>query len=158
MIRSGSGEDGPTTSRSSISQPSRDAQHAVFRPADAVETPNAGTGAGEPDRSTVLALSRQALTPARTKASADNLCSSGGYELIAAQGEARVSLYASGSEVEIAVAAQKALAGRASRRGWCRYPRWNCCWRSRRTGARRSSAMPRSRSRSRQRCGSAGTR
>jgi transketolase len=61
---------------------------------------------------TVLALSRQNLPPVRTKASADNLCSQGGYELIAAQGEARVSLYASGSEIEIAVAAQKELAGR----------------------------------------------
>src|SRR6202022_4256733 len=45
-------------------------------------------------------------------ANSDNLCSHGGYELVAAQGEARVSLYASGSEVEIAVAAQKELAGR----------------------------------------------
>jgi transketolase len=60
----------------------------------------------------VLALSRQNLTPVRTTAHADNLCSHGGYELVAAQGEARVSLYASGSEVEIAVAAQKELAGR----------------------------------------------
>jgi transketolase len=48
----------------------------------------------------------------RTTAHADNLCSHGGYELVAAQGEARVSLYASGSEVEIAVAAQKELSGR----------------------------------------------
>ena len=36
----------------------------------------------------------------------------GGYELVAAQGEAKVSLFASGSEVEIAVAAQKQLAER----------------------------------------------
>ena len=48
----------------------------------------------------------------RTTASAENLCSQGAYELVAAQGEARVSLFASGSEVEIAVAAQKELAGR----------------------------------------------
>jgi transketolase len=40
------------------------------------------------------------------------LCRHGGYELIAAKGEAKVSLFASGSEVEIAVAAQKELAGR----------------------------------------------
>jgi transketolase len=60
---------------------------------------------------TVLALSRQNLTPVRTSASAENLCSHGAYELVAAQGEAKVSLYASGSEVEIAVAAQKQLAG-----------------------------------------------
>src|SRR5260370_22054035 len=85
----------------------------VFRPADAVETAECWQLALENlTGPTVLALSRQALTPARTKASADNLCSSGGYELIAVQGETRVSLYASGSEVEIAVAAQKELAGR----------------------------------------------
>ena len=36
----------------------------------------------------------------------------GGYELVAAQGEAKVSLFASGSEVEIAVAAQKQLTER----------------------------------------------
>jgi len=60
----------------------------------------------------VLALSRQNLTPVRTSANSENLCSRGGYELIAAQGEAEVSLFASGSEVEIAVAAQKELAGR----------------------------------------------
>ena len=61
---------------------------------------------------TVLALSRQNLSPVRTVANADNLCSRGAYELVAAKGDAKVSLYASGSEVEIAVAAQKELAGR----------------------------------------------
>ena len=61
---------------------------------------------------TVLALSRQNLTPLRTSAKSDNLCRHGAYELVAAKGKARVSLYASGSEVEIAVAAQKELAGR----------------------------------------------
>ena len=60
----------------------------------------------------MLALSRQNLTPVRTSAHSDNLCSRGGYELIAAQGAAKVSLFASGSEVEIAVAAHKELAGR----------------------------------------------
>jgi transketolase len=48
----------------------------------------------------------------RTSAPADNPCSHGAYELVAAQGEAKVSLFASGSEVEIAVAAQKQLAER----------------------------------------------
>ena len=43
---------------------------------------------------------------------ADIPCSHGAYELVAAQGEAKVSLFASGSEVEIAVAAQKQLAER----------------------------------------------
>jgi transketolase len=85
----------------------------VFRPADAVETAECWQLALENlTGPTVLALSRQNLTPVRTTASADNLCSHGGYELVAAKGEARVSLFASGSEVEIAVAAQKQLAER----------------------------------------------
>jgi transketolase len=85
----------------------------LFRPADAVETAECWQLALEKITGpTVLALSRQNLTPSRTTASAENLCSHGAYELVAAQGEARVSLYASGSEVEIAVAAQKQLAGR----------------------------------------------
>jgi transketolase len=83
----------------------------LFRPADAVETAECWQLALENITGpTVLALSRQNLPPVRTVAKADNLCSHGGYELVAAQGEAKVSLYASGSEVEIAVAAQKQLA------------------------------------------------
>jgi transketolase len=48
----------------------------------------------------------------RTDAPADNPCSHGAYQLVAPQGEAKVSLFASGSEVEIAVAAQKQLGER----------------------------------------------
>src|SRR5664279_5544328 len=110
----GLGEDGPTHQPVEHLAALRAMPNMrVFRPADAVETAECWQLALENTTGpTVLALSRQNLTPARTKASADNLCSSGGYELIAAQGEAKVSLYASGSEVEIAVAAQKELAGR----------------------------------------------
>jgi len=110
----GLGEDGPTHQPVEHLAALRAMPNMrVFRPADAVETAECWQLALENlTGPTVLALSRQNLTPARTKASADNLCSSGGYELIAAQGEAKVSLYASGSEVEIAVAAQKELAGR----------------------------------------------
>jgi transketolase len=68
-------------------------------------------GLGE-DGPTVLALTRQNLPQLRTSAPNDNPCAHGAYELVAAQGEAKVSLFASGSEVEIAVAAQKQLAER----------------------------------------------
>jgi transketolase len=85
----------------------------LFRPADAVETAECWQLALENTTGpTVLALSRQNLTPVRTSAHSENLCSHGGYELVAAQGQPKVSLFASGSEVEIAVAAQKDLAGR----------------------------------------------
>ncbi len=110
----GLGEDGPTHQPVEHLAALRAMPNMrVFRPADAVETAECWQLALENTTGpTVLALSRQNLTPQRTKESADNLCSHGGYELVAAQGDARVSLYASGSEVEIAVAAQKELAGR----------------------------------------------
>jgi transketolase len=115
----GLGEDGPTHQPVEHLAALRAMPNLrVFRPADTVETAECWQLALEnTDGPTILALSRQNLTPARTVGNADNLCSHGGYELIAAQGEAKVSLYASGSEVEIAVAAQKQLsaAGIATR-------------------------------------------
>ncbi|HTB03319.1 MAG TPA: transketolase [Bradyrhizobium sp.] len=110
----GLGEDGPTHQPVEHLAALRAMPNMrLFRPADAVETAECWQLALEKlTGPTVLALSRQNLTPVRTTASAENLCSHGAYELIAAQGEAKVSIYASGSEVEIAVAAQKQLAGR----------------------------------------------
>jgi transketolase len=110
----GLGEDGPTHQPVEHLPALRAMPNLrVFRPADTVETAECWQLALENTNGpTVLALSRQNLTPSRAVAGADNLCRHGGYELIAAQGEARVSLYASGSEVEIAVAAQKQLAAK----------------------------------------------
>jgi transketolase len=110
----GLGEDGPTHQPVEHLAALRAMPNMrLFRPADAVETAECWQLALEKITGpTVLALSRQNLTPVRTTADAENLCSHGAYELVAAKGEARVSLYASGSEVEIAVAAQKELAGR----------------------------------------------
>jgi transketolase len=110
----GLGEDGPTHQPVEQMAALRAMPNMrVFRPADAVETAECWQLALENlTGPTVLALSRQNLSPLRTVASADNLCGHGAYELVAAKGDARVSLFASGSEVEIAVAAQKELAGR----------------------------------------------
>jgi transketolase len=110
----GLGEDGPTHQPVEHLAALRAMPNMrVFRPADAVETSECWQLALENTSGpTVLALSRQNLTPVRTVGNAANLCSHGAYELMAAKGEAKVSLYASGSEVEIAVAAQKELAGR----------------------------------------------
>jgi len=110
----GLGEDGPTHQPvEHLSALRAIPNMRVFRPCDAVEVAecwelalNRTTGP------TVLALTRQNLPQLRTSAPADNPCSHGAYELVAASGEAKVSLFASGSEVEIAVAAQKELAGR----------------------------------------------
>jgi transketolase len=110
----GLGEDGPTHQPVEHLAALRAIPNMrLFRPADAVETAECWQLALENTSGpTVLALSRQNLTPLRTVAAPENLCSHGGYELVAAKGDARVSLFASGSEVEIAVAAQKELTAR----------------------------------------------
>ncbi|MEM1316891.1 MAG: transketolase C-terminal domain-containing protein, partial [Pseudomonadota bacterium] len=83
----------------------------VFRPADVTETAECWQLALESrDKPSVLALTRQDLEPARTEFDEENLCARGAYEL-AGSGEtdATVSIFASGSEVEIAMEAKKVL-------------------------------------------------
>jgi transketolase len=110
----GLGEDGPTHQPVEHLASLRAMPNMrVFRPADTVETAECWQLALENTKGpTVLALSRQNLTPVRTVSQADNLCAHGAYELVPAEGAAKVSLFASGSEVEIAVAAQKQLAAK----------------------------------------------
>jgi transketolase len=110
----GLGEDGPTHQPvEHLSALRAIPNMRVFRPCDAVEVAECWELAlNRTNGPTVLALTRQNLPQLRTTAPADNPCSQGGYELVAAQGAARVSLFASGSEVEIAVAAQKQLTER----------------------------------------------
>jgi transketolase len=62
------------------------------------------------DGPTVLALTRQNLSPARTSADAENRCARGAYEIAPASGKPLATIFASGSEVEIAIAGQKLLA------------------------------------------------
>jgi transketolase len=109
----GLGEDGPTHQPVEHLAALRAIPNMrVFRPCDAIETAECWELAlNRIDGPTVLALTRQNLLQLRTSVT-DNPCSRGGYELVAASGEAKVSLFASGSEVEIAVAAQKQLAER----------------------------------------------
>jgi transketolase len=110
----GLGEDGPTHQPVEHLAALRAIPNMrVFRPCDAVEVTECWELAlNRIDGPTVLALSRQNLPQLRTSAPNDNPCAHGAYELVAAQGEAKVSLFASGSEVEVAVAAQKQLAER----------------------------------------------
>jgi len=110
----GLGEDGPTHQPVEHLAALRAIPNMrVFRPCDAVEVAECWELAlNRVNGPTVLALTRQNVPQLRTTASAENPCSHGAYELVAPQGEAKVSLFASGSEVEIAVNAQKQLAGR----------------------------------------------
>jgi transketolase len=108
----GLGEDGPTHQPVEHLAALRAIPNMrVFRPCDAIEVAECWELAlNRTNGPTVLVLTRQNLPQLRTSTPADIPCSHGGYELVAAQGEAKVSLFATGSEVEIAVAAQKQLA------------------------------------------------
>jgi len=110
----GLGEDGPTHQPVEHLAALRAIPNMrVFRPCDSIEVAECWELAlNRIDGPTVLALTRQNLPQLRTNAPNDNPCAAGAYELVAAQGEARATLFASGSEVEIAVAAQKQLAER----------------------------------------------
>ncbi len=82
----------------------------VFRPADATETAECWQLALQSaDRPSVISLTRQNLAPARLDYVEENLCARGAYELAAAAGKAQVTLIATGSEVEIALAARELL-------------------------------------------------
>jgi transketolase len=110
----GLGEDGPTHQPIEHLAALRAMPNMrVFRPCDAVEVAECWELAlNRTNGPTVLALTRQNLPQLRTSTPAENPCSHGAYELVAAKGDAKVSLFASGSEVEIAVAAQKQLTER----------------------------------------------
>jgi transketolase len=60
----------------------------------------------------ILALTRQNLPQLRLKLDEENRCARGAYEIAPAEGKAQVSIFATGSEVPIAVAAKKLLGER----------------------------------------------
>ena len=107
----GLGEDGPTHQPvEHLAALRAIPNHYVFRPADAMETAEcwqlALASTGTPS---TLALTRQNLPALRTEYSSDNLCELGAYEIATASDDALVTIFASGSEVEIALAARAAL-------------------------------------------------
>jgi len=101
----GLGEDGPTHQPIEHLQSLRAMpQLHVYRPADAVETAECWAAALANKGPSLLALTRQNLSPARTEAAAENLSAKGAYRLKAADAARKVILIATGSEVEIALA------------------------------------------------------
>lgn len=86
----------------------------VFRPCDAVETIECWELALQSaDHPSILSLTRQPVPQLRTAFDAENRCATGAYELVPAEGgSAEVSLFASGSEVSIAVDAHRLLTDR----------------------------------------------
>jgi transketolase len=108
----GLGEDGPTHQPIEHLQSLRAMPGLhVYRPADAVETAECWASALAIDGPSLIALSRQNLSPVRTSASDENLSSRGAYRLKAAQGPRKVILMATGSEVEIALQVAANLEG-----------------------------------------------
>jgi transketolase len=107
----GLGEDGPTHQPVEHLAAMRAMPNFyVWRPADSVETVECWQAALEHEHSpSILALTRQGLPALRTTHVAENLCARGGYEISPAPSEAQVSIFASGSEVSLAIAAQTQL-------------------------------------------------
>jgi len=111
----GLGEDGPTHQPVEHLAALRAIPNLkVFRPCDAVETAECWQLALEAKNGpSVLALTRQNVPQLRQEFDPANRCAHGAYELIGAEdGAAAVSLFATGSEVAIAVAARKLLVER----------------------------------------------
>jgi transketolase len=108
----GLGEDGPTHQPIEHLAALRAIPNfLLFRPADSVETVECWQMAlKERTSPSILALTRQSLPALRRTHVADNLCARGAYEISPSSGAAAVSIFSSGSEVSIAVAAQKLLA------------------------------------------------
>jgi transketolase len=110
----GLGEDGPTHQPVEHLAALRCIPNLnVFRPADAVETAECWQLALEGrETPSVLALTRQNLPQFRRTLDERNKCANGAYEASPAEGKAEVSLFATGSEVAIAMEAQKLLAAK----------------------------------------------
>lgn len=106
----GLGEDGPTHQPVEHMAALRAIPNLnMFRPADITETLECWQLALESEtRPSGIALTRQGLPALRTSYSEENLCAHGAYEL-APESDAKVTIFASGSEVEIAMAAKQTL-------------------------------------------------
>jgi transketolase len=110
----GLGEDGPTHQPVEHLAALRAIPNLlVFRPCDAVETIECWQLALQAkDRPSVLALTRQNLPQLRNRLDTDNICAQGAYEIAGPDGRADVSIFATGSEVAIAVEGARLLAER----------------------------------------------
>lgn len=107
----GLGEDGPTHQPvEHLASLRAIPNHLVFRPADVVETAECWQLALKSHKTpSTLVLTRQGLPTLRKSYEEDNLCALGAYELLTASDDAKVTIFASGSEVEIAVNARNVL-------------------------------------------------
>jgi transketolase len=107
----GLGEDGPTHQPVEHLAALRAIPNLnIFRPADSVETAECWALAiAQSKTPSILSLSRQNLPTVRTEYIKDNLCARGGY-ILSDTKDAKVTIMATGSEVSLALDAQKLLA------------------------------------------------
>lgn len=110
----GLGEDGPTHQPVEHLASLRAIPNLlVFRPCDAVETAECWQLALESgNRPSILALTRQNIPQLRNRLDDDNVCGRGAYEIAGPDGRSDVSIFATGSEVAIAIDGAKLLAER----------------------------------------------
>ncbi|MGF1622502.1 MAG: transketolase [Rhodomicrobiaceae bacterium] len=122
----GLGEDGPTHQPVEHLAALRAIPNlAVFRPADAVETAEAWEAAlSLRETPSLLCLSRQGLPTVRLRHIEENMTAKGGYVLREATGSRDVTLLATGSEVEIALAAAEKLASEGVKAAVVSLPCW----------------------------------
>ena len=121
----GLGEDGPTHQPiEHLAMLRATPNILVFRPADAIETAECWEIAlTERHRPSVLSLSRQNL-PTVAGGAAENRSRKGAYVLREAEGERQVTILATGSEVEIALAGADKLAAEGIRAAVVSMPSW----------------------------------
>jgi transketolase len=107
----GLGEDGPTHQPVEHLAALRAIPNVlVLRPADVIETAECWQIALEHTTGpSILVLTRQNLPLVRKEGSADNLCKRGAYILAEASQQPAASLWATGSEIEIALKARETL-------------------------------------------------
>jgi transketolase len=107
----GLGEDGPTHQPVEHLAAMRVIPNLItMRPCDAVEAAECWQIALESKATpTILVLTRQKLKPARIAYSARNLCATGAYEVASSTKKSKAVIFASGSEVEIAMDAKAML-------------------------------------------------
>src|SRR4249919_1655280 len=110
----GLGEDGPTHQPVEHLAALRAIPNLlVFRPADGVETAECWELAlAAKQTPSILALTRQNLPQLRNRLDEENICATGAYEIAGPDGRSDVSIFATGSEVAIAVDGAKVLAER----------------------------------------------
>ncbi len=108
----GLGEDGPTHQPIEQLSGLRSIPNLnVFRPADRVETIECWEHALRSSKTpSILSLTRQNLNPIRKKYSSNNKCSLGAYEVLRTNKKIKLTMLASGSEVNLAIEVSHKLA------------------------------------------------